>query len=658
MSDRGGASRPLGIAIVGMGPRGISVLERLAVRLRRRPLSRPVRVYAIDAVEVGAGRVWRTDQADWFTMNTVAEQVTMYSGDADGGPARPGAGPSLAQWLAGAGAGGSGDYASRLRYGQYLRSVFDATVAGLPANVEVHPVAGTVERIDRVGGSFRLRIGPTGQPPVPADLLVDDVVLCTGHPRQRAGATARPLVEFANRHPDVHYLQGDSAADLDLAAIAPGEAVGVLGLGLSFCDIMLSLTVGRGGRFVAAGDGLRYQPSGAEPVLVAGSRSGLPIPARGRNQKAPGDVHRPLFLTGAALERARDRRRAAGSGQLWFDRDVLPLLLLEVEHVFYRTHVRLRSGQPAAAGFELAHAEAAGRGPQARRAVLREFGLDGLRPPDLTELARPFRGQEFASPAAFREHLLRRLRLDLAAAELGNVDGPLKAALDVLRDIRDAVREAVDFGGLRPVSFQTEFLGRYVSVNSLLSAGPPIERVRQLVALLECGLLEIVGPDTRFEPEPATGRFVLTSAQVGGSARRVRVLIDARIPVPELHLDAAPLTRQLLADGLITEYVVTDPVSGDTVRTGGLAVTPAPFHVLDAAGHADPHLYALGIPTEHTRWFTQVGSSRPGGSTRFYRDADAIARSIVDTHGAPVPAAGGRTVRRIHPEPVAVRTGR
>ncbi len=127
-------TRPLVIAVVGSGPRGISVLERLAVRTTAEAQAaaasgtapRPVRVHLIDATEVGAGRVWRTDQDDWFTMNTVISQVTMYSGDPDGGPARPGAGPSLGQWIeerartAGEELLGPDDYAPRVRYGEYL----------------------------------------------------------------------------------------------------------------------------------------------------------------------------------------------------------------------------------------------------------------------------------------------------------------------------------------------------------------------------------------------------------------------------------------------------------------------------------------------------------------------------------------------------------
>ena len=44
----------------------------------------------------------------------------------------------------------------------------------------------------------------------------------------------------------------------------------------------------------------------------------------------------------------------------------------------------------------------------------------------------------------------------------------------------------------------------------------------------------------------------------------------------------------------------------------------------------------LGIPTEHIRWFTQVGSGRPQVWTGFTADADAVAADLLA--GPTVPA--------------------
>jgi hypothetical protein len=661
----------LNIAIVGVGPRGLSVLERLLVRLAGRTVDRPVHIFTVDPGEPGAGRIWRTDQPEWFAMNTSAGEVTMYSDGPDGGSARPGAGPSLHQWLQGHPDPRwsrlcPSDYAPRAVYGQYLNGVFRSLITHLPPGVQVHPVRARVDRIQRKGDDYVLFLSTRLDDTVRPDMLTArKVVLTTGHPRNVPGPRDQELQAFSAARAGLRYLQSDSVADLDLDSIRPANPVGVVGLGLSFYDVLLCLTEGRGGRFEEDGDeGLRYLPSGAEPRIVAGSRSGYPLPARGRNQKAPHYRYRSVFLTEAAVAAARARHLAErGSPQLDFRDDVLPLLQLEIEHVYYTAHVRLRHGVDAADRFARHHAaihacvatgagavNGAGETTDAIRpaatnrrlaGLLREFGVAGVPPVDLVRLARPFRGQQFSTPDEFHGHLLRMLRADVAEAALGNVDGPLKAALDIMRDLRAVVRSAVDFGGLHPTSHR-DFLTWYNPINSLLSAGPPAIRVAQLCALVKCGILTVAGPDTQFQVDPPAGRFALWSPRVRGSRRLVTVLIDARIPRPHVRHDASPLIRQMLEDGLISEFVNSDPVDGDRFPTGGLAVTTAQFRVIDAFGRASDGIYALGIPTENTRWFTQIGNSRPGPMAGFHRDADAIAADALSSAGPldadPVPA--------------------
>jgi methylaspartate mutase epsilon subunit len=111
---------------------------------------------------------------------------------------------------------------------------------------------------------------------------------------------------------------------------------------------------------------------------------------------------------------------------------------------------------------------------------------------------------------------------------------------------------------------------------------------------------------------------------VAGSSVEVDSLIDARTPDPNLFRDPSPLTRNLLARGIWTGFI--NGSGPDAFHTGGVAVTRSPFHPLDRDGRPDTGLYVLGIPTEHTRWFTLVGSGRPGRWNEFTRDADAIAR--------------------------------
>ncbi|MEB8340258.1 FAD/NAD(P)-binding protein [Streptomyces endophyticus] len=637
---------PHTIVVVGTGPRGISVLERLAVRLRESAEhdQRPVTIYAVDAVEVGAGRIWRTDQDSWFAMNTVIGQVTMFSGGPDGGRPRPGAGPSLGQWLheyapdrARPGDGhGPHDFASRLEYGRYLRFVYRTLTDELPPHIRLIPVC---------GGVTSVRPGQHGGYWVTVDgrrtLEADRVVLATGHPDVAPDGFDRAMSDFASLHPGVRYVPGNSAADMDLTDAAPaGTTVAVRGMGLSFYDVLMSLTVGRGGRFVRDEDRqLRYEPSGQEPTIVAGSRSGLPIPARGRNQKAPNYVHRGAFLTHDAVTAARQRRtRSGGSGQLDFQEDLLPLVVHEIRHVYYTGHMRARHGAQAAEKFAARYVAEVGAGGDGTEAVT-EAGLTDVPELDLDRLARPFSGEHFGDVQEWRRRLTAVLRQDLDEAALGTVDGPLKAALDSLRDLRGVLRAAVDHGGLLPRSYDADFRRGYVPVNALLSAGPPMVRTEQLMALMECGIAEVAGPGTEFGTDTQAGRFTVHSPQVEGSRRWAEVLVDARIPAPDLTRDRSPLIRQLLSEGLVREFTNHDPTTGEEFATGGLDIEQDTFRVLDGQGKPHDGLLALGIPTEHVRWFTQIGNGRPGLNTEFRKAADAVAAELLPVPVAdPVPA--------------------
>jgi methylaspartate mutase epsilon subunit len=237
--------------------------------------------------------------------------------------------------------------------------------------------------------------------------------------------------------------------------------------------------------------------------------------------------------------------------------------------------------------------------------------------------------REFASPQEYQAAVRTWIDDDLAAAAQGNADGPLKAALDVIRDVRGVLREAVDFGGLSAESHE-DFLGWFGPLASFLSAGPPMIRLAQTRALLDAGVLVLAGPDARFETGP--DGFVVRSPQVTGSARIVQVLLDARMPVPHLDRDTSELSRQLRARGVLTTW--TNESGPRPTRTGGVAVTRAPFHPIGENG-IDPALHVLGIPTEHVRWFTQVGSGRPRVWTGFTADADAVAADLLTRRTVP-----------------------
>ena len=607
------------IAVVGGGPRGIGVLERLAARLLDSPPERLVEIHLIDACALDGGRVWRADQPDWFLMNTAAGEITMFSGAQDEGPVRPGAGPSLAEWWATVdplSASPTG-YAPRALYGRYLHFLLESVDRALPPNIRLHRVQDFVEDLEPTPSGYRLTLTSGGS------LTVDKVVLTTGHTLPALGEAEQRLADFAQDRPHLRFMRGDSAADMPLDSIPASATVGVIGLGLSFYDVVFALTVGRGGNFVEGRDGkTAYRPSGAEPVLVAGSRSGMPVLARNGDQRGS-SILKPLLFT-------EDRVLAgADKDALDFRRDVYPLLVAEMDLAHHAAQLRRTAGPAAEAEFlrEVEVSAAAERDHPNVCALAADHGIGEHEHFDFEEARRPFADRDFPDQEAFLKELLQQLRTDLERTERGNYADPFKAAVQVIRDTRSVIRSLTDFGGLLAHSHRHDFIAWYSPATVFLAAGPPLERARCLVALVESGIVRVVGPETAFTADPAGDRFVLESAQVGNSRTEVDVVIDARIPIPNVTADTSPLTRRLLERGIWTEFVNTR--GPEPFHSGGVAVTKVPFHPINHDGVPDPGLYVLGIPTEHTRWGTQVGNGTPGPWNKFIQHADAIAEDAL-----------------------------
>ncbi|MFE3825549.1 FAD/NAD(P)-binding protein [Streptomyces sp. NPDC059092] len=640
------------LAVVGVGPRGTSVLERLCASVPELAPDVALTVHLVDPAPPGAGLVWRTDQSPELLMNTVASQVTVFT-DASvecEGPIRPG--PSLFEWAAGRPAErlGPDDYPSRAAYGRYLEWAFRTTVEAAPATVTVEVHRARAVRLDDdadIGAFDRAapgapRVSPvvTGVPGAYApyrptqSLTLDDgttisglcgVVLAQGHLPVVSGQTQATLAEFAARH-RLRYLPPSNPADLDLSGIAPGEPVLLRGLGLNFFDHMALLTAGRGGMFARdAGGVLVYHPSGREPQLYAGSRRGVPYQARGDNAKGPSGRHLPLMLTPDVI--ALFRKRADAGDPPDFLQEIWPLVAKEVEAVFYGAAFgwpapgQSPSGAPdTGPGSLLDRFLSAPHGSPREAAVLDEAGIAVADRWSWERISRPYGDETFRDPADHRAWLLAHLRKDAAEAALGNVAGPVKAALDVLRDLRNELRLIVDHAGLSGVSRRDHLDRWYTPLNAFLSIGPPRRRIEEMAALIEAGVLDVIGP--RMAVRAADGAFLAESPDIPGSAVRATTLVEARLPEPDLRRSCDPLLSRLLKTGQCRPHTL------DGYETGGMDVTRRPYRLIDRQGGVHPRRFALGVPTEGVHWVTAAGA-RPGVDSVMLADTDAVARAIL-----------------------------
>ncbi|WP_051865122.1 FAD/NAD(P)-binding protein [Streptomyces griseus] len=596
----------LRVAVVGVGPRGLSVLQKIGELAGELPDGHTLDVHLIDPGEGGQGAHPARQPAHLLT-NTVASQVSMFA---------EGSGPSFTEWAASVGYRAfdttyhpTGDdsgapvgehaYLPRRLLGSYLSWVFDRTLRSLPDTVRVVQHRDRAVDVEPVGSdryAVRLARGFT--------VTVDYLFLTTGHcervPTEEDRAHGEFAREYADRNPHLAYFSTPYPVDL-LQRIAPGSTVAVQGFGLTAHDVISELTAGRGGTFHGAGPDTEYRPSGREPRILLFSRQCLPFSARGVNQKGVTGGHPARFFTPEAV---RALRRVRPDGRLDFVEDVLPLLVKEMGYA-YREAQQGRPVPPE--GYEPSEDE--------RRIV--------------GKLLDPLAGEEFADQAAFRRFFTDHVSNDLAHAERGNLTSPVKAATDVIRDTRAALREAVEFGGLTPASHRV-FNTVYVPVMNRVSFGPPRHRNHQLLALLRAGVVDLAGgPGGRLVRDREQGRYTVRTDYPGGTeARHADALVVARLDAFHPERDRSPLTSALLARGLVRPYR-----NGD-FAPGGLDIDERgrPF---TAQGTPLRGAWAVGYLVEGPRFYTHA-LPRHGIASQFIRDADAAVRDMVtDAHRRP-----------------------
>ncbi|MBM7772922.1 putative NAD(P)/FAD-binding protein YdhS [Actinokineospora baliensis] len=626
----------IAVCVVGMGPRGLSVLERICANARDFPRVE-LTVHVVDPHHPGAGDVWRTSQDRQLLLNTVASQVSMFTDDSVELAGRLEVGPSLYEWarflvlmgnsegypeevLAQARELGPDSYPSRSFYGHYLKWVFRRVVRQAPGTVRVEVHRSRAVSLEDA----------TSTADGPQTVLLEDgtrlddlaaVILAQGHVRVRPSATEQTLSAYAAEH-GLTYVLPSNPADVDLSSIQPGTAVALRGLGLNFFDHLALFTLARGGRFERVDGRLVYRASGREPKLYAGSRRGVPYHARGENEKGPSGRHDPVIITPEVIAGLRAR------GGIDFQTDLWPLVAKETETVYYTTLITQRECGCVADRFRERYLDKAWGDP-AEALLLDEYGIPTADRWDWERIATPYRGQVFADQEAFQEWLLDYLRADAVRAGQGNVTNPLKAALDVMRDLRNEIRLVVDHNGLSGQSHRDHLDGHYTPLNAFLSIGPPAARIEQTVALIEAGVLQVMGPGVRVRADTDQPGFVLESPAVPGSVVRATVLIEARLQEIDLRRTADPLLGRMLASGQCRLHRVGE------YETGGLAVTARPYRVIDADDRAHPRRFACGVPTESVHWVTAAGI-RPGVNSMILGDSDAISLACL-TLGAPLP---------------------
>lgn len=602
----------------------MGLLDRLTASLGDLAPGLALHLHVVDPHPAGGGRIWREEQSPLLWMNSMAQDITVFTDESVvcEGPITPG--PNLAEWAAGPGraclaaagllpAGATLDprsFPPRGVQGEYLRWALARVEASLPDGVRITRHQERAIALDERGGGQRITLASGRQ------IRADAVVLAQGYLEQAPTPPQERWLALANAR-GLTYLPSGHTADLDLSGLRAGEPVIVRGMGLAFIDLFVLLGEGRGGHFTGSGVDLTYHPSGREPVLHVGSRRGVPYHSK--------LGYSPLSSTPVQLRWFTPETLAAisdGGSQLDFRSQVYPLIAQELAGAHYRRLFAAHADRTSGAWEDFE--EVIG----ASDVTTDEFDLraagfvphveDRFR---IAHLDRPLAGVTVADTNFLQGDVVAHIETDLARrADPGHSADA--AVFDALLSVYAVLSAAVARGQIRGedrvLHVEQEFHGFF----SFLASGPPPRRLAELLALHRAGVIHFLGPD--LELGLADDGFVASSPALAGEVH-ARAAVEARLPRPDVTLTTDPVVsglirrRQLKAQSVLAQ--------DGTDLGGGQLLTDDRCRAVRADGSVHERLFLLGPAVSGSAGSS--GFSRPGFNSPGFRQNDAVARDLL-----------------------------
>jgi uncharacterized NAD(P)/FAD-binding protein YdhS len=496
------------------------------------------------------------------------------------------------------------DYLPRRVMGEYLQWFYAALVADAPPGVEIlHHRTTAVDVVAAAHGRESVLLADG------RSIEVDHVIVTSGH-TENAGVDPEDMAVPAL------YPYPVEAAVREIPGRKP---LGVAGMGLVALDVVAGLTLGRGGLFVDRGDRKRYVPSGREPVLMLFSRSGLPYNAKSVAAADPTGEYEPVIFTERAVADLRgEPGRPARTGGVDLRRDLLPLIFGEMQVRYYSQSALLASGETAKRA-AIAALSAAWQAGEMEREVATYSARYG--PFDAVEHLLGVNETEFVSSKDYEAWAYSTIEADLDEALKQGTSSPIKAAHEVLRVLRDPMRQVIEFGGLSRDSY-LDFHDNVRSRVLRLVAGPPVVRSKQLLALMEAGIVHLPsGPSPRLERATGSAVKVSSTHLDRPYSGLVDQMIRGHLDDPSIVRSASPLLRNLYGRGRITQMHY-----GETA-VGSIALS-SDAHPVDAGGAVQDKLWFFGPVTEGVRYFTHYIPS-PKSRVRMFLDAEACLEEVL-----------------------------
>lgn len=642
---------------VGGGPRTVATVLRLVARQEAarqqaagtassRP-SRPLRLAIVDALEVGSGATWLTTQPAQYLNNTTASATTLHPDASTPMSGPPAPGPDLVTWMqevAAAGTHPAGDwvveevralraqdFTSRRLQGVYYQDQLERAIAA--GGFDVTPIVATVTDLETVA------VEEFSGDPLTAAVLEDGtrlaaptVVLAQGMVQSLPDEEVDGLTRFAAQH-DLRYVSPGMPAERDFTGLPAGEPVLVRGLGANFFDVIGGLIAEWGGRFEPVeGDPhgrLRYLPTGREPRLIAGSRRGMPY----RSKPVPYLPQRDFTPRWATPDWFADLENRTS---LDFGTQVWPTIAKEIADQYLQAlsdWAPEALAQPSPTGADapwVAQLDAATTDEDVAR-VLVEHITEPRWAWTIADLRRPTGGRSI-TPEEWDAFVARLVEDELASMS-EPARHPRAAVNRVMSVLRGSAHRLGAVGAVSGQSLVRDLQGTFDADGLFLASGPPAVRVRTVLALIDAGVLELLGPETIIRTDSEAGRFSAQSL-ITGRTVRAAALVETRMSKGRVPHTKDPLLRTLLDSGRARIHQV-DGVQTDFIEATRATIAeaaPTGHNLVASSGAVDESIVVLGIPASTTQPGSAIGAT-PGVPSPLLAGADVAAKQILRRAG-------------------------
>jgi hypothetical protein len=239
----------------------------------------------------------------------------------------------------------------------------------------------------------------------------------------------------------------------------------------------------------------------------------------------------------------------------------------------------------------------------------------------------PLSPEDAASGQEWRDKVIAYMEKDHADAAQNNLQNPVKAACDgVWRDLRTVFSEAVDRGGLSADSHR-RFISVYLRYYNRLSNGAGLEPMKKVLALIECGLLDMaIGPCATIEPSYGDRPFRIRGPRTG-VVREVDGVVEGRLHPFDPERDANPLYPNILRRGLVRKWRNPGEPPLEDFLPGALDLSDD-YHPVQQDGEIDTRLTFLGAPVNGMMFF-RSSAARPYANSYILNDVARWAHELL-----------------------------